>query len=370
MFLKRRQQVVVIQGCKSSPVWCTSGVPQGSVLGPLLFLILIHDITKDIKQAMLSSFADDTKLWKGITVPLDEAQLQEDLDRIYIWAEQNNMEFNSKKFQAIRFAEMILSHSNYHDDIGAAIEESSLVKDLGIHMSSNAKFDQHIRKIVNRGKQMAGWILRIFKTRSPGVMLILLKQLVFAAVEYNSVLWNPSDITLINLLESVQSNFLRKIESPTLPADADYIDRLQHFKLYSFQRRRERYSIFYIWKVIHNIYPNPGLHLNTTSQDHMAYPNLGVQMDAHPRLGFSVQHANNPPDWIKELSPLKKCCDLYNCLPAALRQPSSEEVPSFEDFKKAVDLWLAKIPDQPSCGGRQRLGRTNSIVHQVVYIQR
>ena len=265
----------------------------------------------------------------------------------------------------------MLSHSSYNNDIGAAIEESSLVKYLGIHMSSDAKFDQHIRKIVNRGKRTAGWILRVFKTRSPGVLLTLLKQLVYSAVEYNSVLWNPSDTTLINLLESVQSNYLRKIVSPALSANSDYRERLQHFKLYSMQRRRERYSIFYVWKVIHNIYPNPGLHFNTVTPDHMAHPNLGVQIDAHPRLGFSVKHSNNPPNWIKDLSPLEKCCNLYNCLPVALRQPSSsEDPPSFADFKKAVDLWLAKIPDQPASGGRPRLGRSNSILHQVEYMTR
>ena len=59
--------MVVVQGEKSIPVWCTSGVPQGSVLGPLLFLVLMLDITTAIKHSILSSFADDTKIWKGIS---------------------------------------------------------------------------------------------------------------------------------------------------------------------------------------------------------------------------------------------------------------------------------------------------------------
>jgi hypothetical protein len=60
VFLKRRQQMVVVRGALSAPVWCTSGVPQGSVLGPLLFLVLMYDITEGINHAILSSFADDT----------------------------------------------------------------------------------------------------------------------------------------------------------------------------------------------------------------------------------------------------------------------------------------------------------------------
>ena len=131
------------------------------------------DITNCIKHSILTSFADDTKIWKGI--PNDEAirLLQEDLDRVYIWAEQNNMQFNSKKFQAIRFAEF-LSQLTYKSDIGATMEETDLVKDLGIHISSDLHFDRHIRTTVNKSKRVAGWISRVFSTRDPGVMLTLL----------------------------------------------------------------------------------------------------------------------------------------------------------------------------------------------------
>ena len=114
-FLKRRQQIVVVQGSRSKPVWCVSGVPQGSVLGPLLFLVLMLDITKGINHSCLSSFADDTKIWKAITNTMSEVLLQDDLDMIYLWANENNMEFNSKKFQAIRFAE-VFGHSYYAND--------------------------------------------------------------------------------------------------------------------------------------------------------------------------------------------------------------------------------------------------------------
>ena len=169
-FLKRRQQVVVVQGEKSNPVWCTSGVPQGSVLGPLLFLVLMYDITDGVNHSILSSFADDTKVWKAISNLLSQVYLQDDLDVLYIWARKNNMEFNSLKFQAIRFAELF-GNPYYSNDKGSEIEITQLVKDLGIYLSSDMKFDQHIRIIASKGKQLAGWILRVFNTRSPCVML-------------------------------------------------------------------------------------------------------------------------------------------------------------------------------------------------------
>ena len=151
------------------------------------------------------------------------------------------MTFNSKKFQTIRLAE-IISDPHYMNDDGDIIEPANLVKDLGIHIASDMKFDQHIRIIATRGRRTSGWITRIFNTRSPGVMLTLLKQLIYPTIEYNSVLWSPHQLELINLLESIQSNFLKKIKSPRIPPNSDYWDLLRHFKLYSMQRRRERYS--------------------------------------------------------------------------------------------------------------------------------
>ena len=212
LFLTRRQQVVVVQGSMSKPVWCRSGVPQGSVLGPLLFLILMLDITKSINHSLLSSFADDTKIWKAVSNAMNEVHLQDDLDMIYLWAVENNMEFNSKKFQAIRFAE-IYGHSYYSNNKDEPIDHHQLIKDLGIHMSWDMKFDKHINTVHNKGKRVSGWILRVFHTRLPSVMLTLLKQLVYPTLEYNSVLWDPTSRDLIDSLESVQKNFWK----PSLP---------------------------------------------------------------------------------------------------------------------------------------------------------
>ena len=290
VFLKRRQQQVVVRGSKSSPVWCTSGVPQGSVLGPILFLILMIDITKDIVHALLSSFADDTKVLKGINSAADETLLQNDLHLIYEWAERNNMKFNSEKFQAIRFAEL-LSPCIYKNDANIEIKQLQLVKDLGIHVSQDMQFDCHIRTVASKGRQMAGWILRTFRTRSPTVMLTLLKQLIYPTIEYNSVLWSPSSSDMINLLESVQRNFLKKIVAHNIPKRADYRDLLKTFKLYSLQRRRERYAIIYTWKVVHNFYPNPGLTMPAPQQ----ISSQGIQINVHQRDDITVHHDSHPP---------------------------------------------------------------------------
>ena len=367
-FLKRRQQMVVIQGAMSTPIRCTSGVPQGSVLGPLLFLILMYDINRDITNSILSSFADDTKLWKGTSTLDQEVMLQEDLDLIYAWAALNNMMFNSTKFQNIRFAQK-LSLTSYTNDTGELIKQLQTVKDLGIFFSSDVSFEHHIRATINKGKQLAGWIRRTFFTRSPGVMLTLLKQLIYPTVEYNSVLWSPNTQELISLIESVQNNFIRMIKSEDTPENMDYWDRLKHFKLYSMQRRRERYAIIYVWKVIHNLYPNPGIDLNNITADHNTHPNQGIQVNLHQRSELTAHHDTNLPKWLENRSILERSCKLYNLLPIKLRQTlNQDQEPCLSGFKANLDKWISRIPDQPTVQGRFRPAATNSIIHQVAYI--
>ena len=201
-------------------------------------------------------------------------------------------------------------------------------------------------------------------------MLTLLKQLVYPTLEYNSVLWDPANRDLVDLLESVQMNFLKKLECPDLPPNSDYWDHLKQYKLYSLQRRRERYAIMYVWKVLHNIYPNPGIHMNTTTKDHSMFPNPGISLNAHPRLGMTAHHQQNRnlPQWLKDKSILARCCKLFNAIPHSLRQPTpADEEPSFPKFKKALDEWLIKIPDRPTCPGRMNPARSNSILDQIQY---
>ena len=87
----------MVNGYLSEPAPVISGVPQGSVIGPLLFLILIGDIDRDIATSFVSSFADDTRLSRGLSGVTDASALQTDLEKVYQWAKDNNIFFNAKK---------------------------------------------------------------------------------------------------------------------------------------------------------------------------------------------------------------------------------------------------------------------------------
>ena len=183
-------------------------------------------------------------------------------------------------------------------------------------------------------------------------------------MEYCCILWSPVTQELTQLLESVQKNFTSKISFNT-QQHLDYWDRLKELKLYSLERRRERYTVIYCWKVIHNIYPNPGLTLNTAlPSQHTENPNQGFAISFNDRTGLTLSHTMKDSPPLKQKSILSRCCSIYNALPSKLRMLSTEDTPSLPAFKKQLDEWLESIPDQPYIPNRQRASTTNSIVEQ------
>ena len=102
-FLSKRQQCVAVNGTTSSEAQVRSGIPQGSVIGPLLFLIHISDINYEIADSTVSCFADDTRILLGIKDEEDTQILQNDLCKLYKLADTNNMKFNANKFELLRY---------------------------------------------------------------------------------------------------------------------------------------------------------------------------------------------------------------------------------------------------------------------------
>ena len=236
-----------------SPV--LSGVPQGTVLGPLLFLIMIADINKDISESNLISFADDTRIYTKILDVSDCNLLQQDLNHIYDWATTNNMFFNAQKFHYITFSSKessCLSNVYINPELNI-INPSSEVLDLGVYMSSNCTFDFHVSCVYKRCSNLSGWILRTFSTRETRTMMTLFKSLVLSRLDYASQLWSPHLLKSVYLLEKVQRSFTKHNAGMHTMS---YEERLKHLNLYSIQRRRDRYQIIYLWKIIEKIVPN------------------------------------------------------------------------------------------------------------------
>ena len=177
-----------------SPV--ISGVPQGTVVGPVLFLLHIADIARGISEGnTTSSYVDDSRTGRSITDPSrDCPALQRDLQSIYSWAEEVNMIFNSEKFESLRFwpGRTVQSDIQYTAPDGTLIEEKTHLRDLGVELSNDLSFSLHIENTVAAASKLVGWALRSFRRRSRRVMLTIWKSLIQSKLDYCSQLWSPA----------------------------------------------------------------------------------------------------------------------------------------------------------------------------------
>ena len=358
-FLKGRKQHILVNGVKSKESDVVSGVPQGTVLGPLLFLIYISDIGENV-ESTLKVYVDDTKTKKSIKEESDVELLQKDLDQMYSWASANNMKFNGTKFQLMRFGENDDLKDNtlyFTEEMKEVIERFEIVKDLGVIMNESANFTNHLEHAVKKARQKMGWIMRTFHTRNTWFMKHMFKTLVVPHLDYCSQLWMPIDASGIQSLEKVQYDFFKRI--PEL-REKSYWDALEHMKMVSIQRRMERYRIIYSWKILENLAPNCGI--SEIDESHLSRQGR--------RLDISVPKGSAKVNKMKEQCFQINGAKLFNCLPPTIRNLSTTSkeksrcAPDVDYFKAALDQYLASIPDQPRIGGLAPGVESNSILHQ------
>ena len=258
-FLSDRKQFIIANNVKSQQSEVISGVPQGTVMGPLLFLMLIDSIGEIDISGVLTLFADDTRVSKYVTTESDMETFQEDLEKLYNWQVQNNMMFNGTKFENVRYgaSEDLKNTCDYlTPNADGVIERKQVVRDLGIQMNEKADFSDHINTVCSKVNQKSGWILRTFKTRTQTFMKFMWKTYIQGHIDYCSQLWQPLQSGLLQRVEGLQKSWTKRI--PQI-SHLNYWERLTILKMNSQQRRLERYRIIYIWKILENKVPNCGI---------------------------------------------------------------------------------------------------------------
>ena len=252
------------------------------------------------------------------------------------------MKFNGDKFKMLRYGddELLKQSTSYADCNGKKIAVTTNAKDLGIIMSSDGSFTDHIQSVVQKATQMSGWVLRTFYTRERQPMLTLYKALILSKLDYCSAMWNPNgNAYLIDKVESVQRSFTRKIASME---GLNYWERLSTLRLYSVQRRRERYMVIYVFKVLHGLVPNCGLSFqeNPRTGIHAIVPRLKCNLSSHVKKLKSNS--------FNHIAPM-----LYNILPTDMRYIYTTSDP-LATFKYDLDTLLSTIPDEPVAPGDKR----------------
>ena len=253
-YLSNRYQCVVLDGVTSSMLKVTSGVPQGSILGPLLFLIYINDLPEVLKHSSALLFADDTKIYRMCNVNCvdDCKKLQCDLDALLSWCTKWRLNVNIAKCKILSVTK---SRSpvvfDYHIN-GILVERVSEFNDLGILIQNNLSWNSHVKKTVAKARKMLGLIRRTVGYKAPqSVKLQLYTTLVRSNLEYCTQAWNS--LTLKNRLkiERVQRAASRYIlDYP----DARYPERLSMLNLLPLSFRRDLLDLNFFYKCLNGQY--------------------------------------------------------------------------------------------------------------------
>jgi hypothetical protein len=208
-FLKDRSQFVFYSGASSNVIPVTSGVIQGSVVGPLLFTLLINDLPLCISHSDIYMYADDVKLVNRSTSQHDCLCLQADLDAICKWSDTNGLQFNLQKNQCLHIGRG--NHGHVYTLCGSPITVVESCSDLGLLRTRDFSYTAHVNSTIAKASRAAGMLHKVFATRSMDLQVKLYTTYVRPIVEYLTVIWNPESVSLSDSVERVQRRFTKRI---------------------------------------------------------------------------------------------------------------------------------------------------------------
>ena len=251
-YLCFRTMTVVVDGASSDAAPVLSGVPQGTVLGPLLFLCFINDLP-DAVSSQVRLFADDCVLYRPIKSYADHRKLQEDLANLEKWAETWGMEFNAKKCH-------ILSVKNktsfYYQLCGEILKTVNNTTYLGINISNDLKWATHIKDICSKASSRLGFIRRNLQhcplTTRKNAYLALVR----SSLEYGAAIWDPYFKSDIDMIDKIQSRAIRFIQRDYHSRDHGCVERMRHqLQLETLQDRRRDIRLTLFFKIVQGLTP-------------------------------------------------------------------------------------------------------------------
>jgi hypothetical protein len=253
-FLDSRTMCVGVNKVNSDPRDVLSGVPQGSVLGPVLFLVYVNFLTNGISSEFVA-FADDYKIYlsfQRLEAAAGVSLLQADLDRISQAANSWNLSLNPGKCVVLRFRRRFVDW-NINDAGpgytlgGSRLEFVQVHRDLGVDVDVGLKFHGHVRGVVCRAAGLCNDLLRSTVNRSPDFMVTLFVTHVRPVLDYCSCVWNLGYVQDITLLESVQRRWTKQVRGL---AELSYYNRLRVLNLFSIKGRLLRADLIKYFKIL------------------------------------------------------------------------------------------------------------------------
>ena len=251
MLFGRSQQVKVGNSLSNSKM-VISGVPQGSVLGPILFIFFVNDITlMAIPPCTPKLYADDLKEYSSAANDKDGTKFQETLNRITEWAETWQLPISKDKSKWLLITNK--NNSLFHNELkfelaGVLLPRVTDVLDLGVNFTSRLNFSNHIAITIAKAKQRLFLLKKSFKSRNAATLILGFKTYVIPILDYCSQVWNPHDSKDKRRIESVQRMFTKRLSGYN---GLNYPKRLERAGLCSLELRRLHADLSLCYNILH-----------------------------------------------------------------------------------------------------------------------
>ena len=355
-YLQHREQRVVLGSQNSSMKTVLSGVPQGSILGPLLFVLFINDMPEGLSDGTnLALYADDTKIWRIVESEADHNLLQKDIDYLNSWAIRNKMKFHPSKCKVLSVRSSppsllgILPDIEYLYFLGDSIlDYVDLETDLGVDMTPRLNWLEQCNRLYSKASQKLGLMRRNCyfvndKARARSLYISLVRSL----FESCSIIWRPTNQTLTAKLERIQKQAIKWIlneENISYSSCEVYVRKCKDINLLPLSARFDLNDLLFIHKVIYELKPvNLPFYLsffNGQSRLRSCHlDNLSLVSSVHPKSTHCTTRTSNP----LANTFFYRTYSEWNSLPISLREI---KCPVHFKFKLKKHLWKSLVmPD-------------------------
>lgn len=259
-YITNRTQAVKIGGSRSNFITITSGVPQGSHLGPLLYNTYLIDINHCFKNAKYLMFADDKKVYLNINNIDDCKRLQADLNNLALYYQKNNITVNIGKCSQISFTRKKYPIQYTYKINNQTINKTNSIRDLGVQLDSKLLMSDHTNIIVSKAYSMLGFVFRICR---PFTSIPCLKSIYFAYIrnilEYASCVWCPRYNKYIDSIESIQKKFVKYLNFKTYHHSENYESSCRHYRISTLKDRRELLDMMFLHSLFSGRLDSPEL---------------------------------------------------------------------------------------------------------------
>lgn len=328
-YLTNRKQIVKIKDSTSNITDVLSGVPQGSHLGPILFIMFVNDIVTNINHAKILLYADDIKIYINVSSEADTILLQNDLNEIISWSINNELFLNTSKCKVLSYFKHRKNNpliATYTIDSNE-LDRVSVFNDLGVIFDKCLSFSSHIEHLVSKVSGMIGFLMRSsVKFKNIWTLLHLYRCMVLSILEYASPVWSPGYAYLRIQIEQVQHRFLRycafKLGRPMRYDNHNYDWIMYALNIPSVESVHRYNDVVFTFKILRGLIAVSELRTLFTQRD------LSYNLRA-----ARILRESNSDTHFSFLTPVNRLRRLWNALPSNV-----QSIDSLLSFKQSARL--------------------------------